>query len=406
MTYYNEIDPFAAQWLANLAEAGEITGGEIDTRSIKEIQPGQLMGHTRAHFFAGIGGWDLALRLAGWPADRPVWTGSCPCQPYSAAGKQLGDEDPRNLWPDFRELIREYKPPTVFGEQVASKDGRLWLAGVRSDLEAMGYSVGAADLCAAGIGAPHIRQRLYWVADLGSGRGGCKDRAYGIRRMADAEDADGRTGERGPEAGTREEGIRRGRSRLGCADGWMADYDGYGLNRREEASTRSRESGERPPDDDRAPDRLANSAGERLAIGGDVGSHEGKELQTAERTSDPCGPGLEGLGNPETGGRGIGGDAALARDGGHVIGPGWSGFGIVACRDGLSRRFEPGSFPLAYGVPRGMGRVLPGISGMARSASRNRTGRLKGYGNAIVPGLAAEFIMAFLEATNPGEECA
>jgi DNA (cytosine-5)-methyltransferase 1 len=57
----------------------------------------------------------------------------------------------------------------VFGEQVTSKDGRAWLAGVRSDLEALGYAVGASDLCAAGVASPHIRQRLYWVADADGG---------------------------------------------------------------------------------------------------------------------------------------------------------------------------------------------------------------------------------------------
>ncbi len=161
--YYNEFDPTAAEWLRNLMAAGEITQGEIDARSIKEVSCGDVP--DRAHFFAGIGGWEEALRLAGWDPARPVWTGSCPCQPFSGAGKKKGTADARHLWPDFRELIRIGRPPTVFGEQVASKDGRLWLAGVRADLEGMGYRFGAADLCAAGLGAPHIRQRLFWVAD-------------------------------------------------------------------------------------------------------------------------------------------------------------------------------------------------------------------------------------------------
>src|SRR5690606_40978082 len=65
-------------------------------------------------------------------------------------------------------IFDQCRPPIIFGEQVASKDGRLWLTGVRSDLEALGYAVGAADLCAAGVGAPHIRQRLYWLADANS----------------------------------------------------------------------------------------------------------------------------------------------------------------------------------------------------------------------------------------------
>ena len=165
MNYYNEIDPFAAQWLRNLIEAGLIPKGYVDERSIVEVDPESLRAYTQCHFFAGIGGWAYALQLAGWPEDRPVWTGSCPCQPFSVAGKGAGEGDSRHLWPAFRRLISEYRPSVCFGEQVASKDGRLWLAGVRVDLEELGYAVGAADLCAAGCGAPHIRQRLYWVAN-------------------------------------------------------------------------------------------------------------------------------------------------------------------------------------------------------------------------------------------------
>lgn len=162
MTFYNENDPQAAAWLRALQEAGELPKGVVDERSIIDLR-GADCGPT-SHFFSGLGGWPYALRLAGWPDDTPVWTGSCPCQPFSQAGKRRGALDERHLWPVFRQLIAECRPPIVFGEQVASKDGRVWLAGVRADLEAMGYAVGAADLCAAGVGAPHIRQRLYWVA--------------------------------------------------------------------------------------------------------------------------------------------------------------------------------------------------------------------------------------------------
>jgi DNA (cytosine-5)-methyltransferase 1 len=165
--YYNEIEPFAAQWLRNLIAAGHIAAGDVDERSIIDVQPEDLKGYAQCHFFAGIGGWSLALRLAGWPDECPVWTGSCPCQPFSSAGQRKGHADERHLWPAFHRLISECAPAIVFGEQVASADGREWLAGIRADLEALGYACGAADLCAAGVGAPHIRQRLFWVADAG-----------------------------------------------------------------------------------------------------------------------------------------------------------------------------------------------------------------------------------------------
>jgi len=165
MNYYNEFDPHAAAWLRELITQKLIPNGHVDTRSIAEVSPSDLDGYVQCHFFAGIAGWSLALQLAGWPEDRPVWTGSCPCQPFSTAGKGLGTADERHLWPVFAELIRAYKPPTVFGEQVASKAGREWLSGVFADLEGMGYQRAGADLCAAGVGAPHIRQRVYWVAN-------------------------------------------------------------------------------------------------------------------------------------------------------------------------------------------------------------------------------------------------
>ena len=162
--YYNENDTRMCAWLRKLMADGLIPVGDVDERSIEVVKAAELIGYDQCHFFAGIGGWPYALELAGW-GDRPVWTGSCPCQPFSQAGKRKGAKDSRHLWPAFRRLISERHPPAVFGEQVASKDGRNWLAGVRADLEALGYAVGGADLCAAGVGAPHIRQRLYWVAD-------------------------------------------------------------------------------------------------------------------------------------------------------------------------------------------------------------------------------------------------
>ncbi len=164
INYYNENDPKAAAWLRELIKDGHIANGIVDERSIEDVRPNDLTEFTQCHFFAGIGGWSYALRLAGWPDSRPVWTGSCPCQPFSAAGQKGGTEDKRHLWPDFFRLIRERRPPVVFGEQVASKDGLAWLDIVSADLESADYAVGAADLCAAGVQAPHIRQRLWFVA--------------------------------------------------------------------------------------------------------------------------------------------------------------------------------------------------------------------------------------------------
>ncbi len=162
--YYNEIDHFAAEWLRQLIKAGHIAPGDVDERSIEDVTPNDLADYQQCHFFAGIGGWSYALRLAGWPDDLPVWTGSVPCQPFSAAGKRGGVADERHLWPAFYWLIRQCRPAVIFGEQVASKAGLEWWDVVATDLENAAYACAAADIPAAGVGAPHIRQRLYWFA--------------------------------------------------------------------------------------------------------------------------------------------------------------------------------------------------------------------------------------------------
>jgi DNA (cytosine-5)-methyltransferase 1 len=161
--YYNEIEPYAAEWLRNLILCELIADGDVDTRSIEDVRPVDLAGYTQCHFFAGVGVWSYALRGAGWPDDRPAWTGSCPCQPFSAAGEGRGFDDERHLWPHFHYLIEQCRPPVVIGEQVASKDAEPWVDLVHTDLEAVGYAFGAVPFPAAGVGAPHIRDRLYWV---------------------------------------------------------------------------------------------------------------------------------------------------------------------------------------------------------------------------------------------------
>ena len=162
--YYNEIDPFASEWLRNLIRAGAIMEGEVDERDIREVSPADVAAFEQVHCFAGIGGWAHALSLAEWPRGRAVWTGSCPCQPLSIAGKRAGFADERHLWPEWFRLICECHPPTIFGEQVGSKIALEWLDLVCADLEGAGYAIGTADLPAGGVGAPHIRQRLWIVA--------------------------------------------------------------------------------------------------------------------------------------------------------------------------------------------------------------------------------------------------
>lgn len=168
--YYNENEPFKIAKLKKLISAGLIADGEVDGRGIQEVQPEDIRGFKQCHFFAGVGVWSFALRRAGWSDEHPVWTGSCPCKSFSKSGRREGFSDRHHLWPEWLRLIREHHPHVLFGEQVADKDGLAWLDVVSAELEAEDYAIGATDLCAAGFGAPHIRQRLYFVArSLGMG---------------------------------------------------------------------------------------------------------------------------------------------------------------------------------------------------------------------------------------------
>ena len=300
--YYNEIEPYAAQWLRNLIKAGHIADGEVDTRSIVDVTPDDIRGFTQAHFFAGIGGWSHALRLAGWPDDRPIWTGSCPCQPFSVAGKGAGVDDPRHLWPHFHRLITAVRPPVLMGEQVAAAVRKGWLDGVFDDLESVGYVCRAAVVPACAVDAPHRRDRLWFVADDDSKR-------------TELFELEQRTALRTQEWGG--DGVSR-HSPLGP----LADASVIGREERERAYRQQ-----------------------------DTGS---------------CGKG--GL------------DAA--RDGSF-----WSDHIWLTGSDGKARRVKPGISLLAHGIP-------------------NRVGKLRAYGNAIVPPLAAQVIGAYLDAEKPYGGCA
>ncbi|EDL6700734.1 DNA cytosine methyltransferase [Salmonella enterica] len=162
--YYNEIDPFAAARLRVHMAAGRIMPGVVDERSIEDVRPDDLRGFVQVHFFAGVGIWSYALRRVVWEDSREVWTGSCPCQPFSAAGKGKGFADERHLWPPMHWLLGPRRPVVIFGEQSASAHANDWIDLVQADMEAMGYAFGACAFPAASVGAPNIRDRTYWVA--------------------------------------------------------------------------------------------------------------------------------------------------------------------------------------------------------------------------------------------------
>lgn len=159
---------------------------------------------THGSLFSGIGGFDLAAEMMGWEnlfhcewnpfgqrvlhhywpnaeqftditksdftkyANRiDVLTGGFPCQPYSLAGKRKGKDDERHLWPEMLRAIREIQPRWVVGENVfglVNWNGWLVFHEVQADLEAEGYEVFPYVLPAAGINAPHRRDRIFFVA--------------------------------------------------------------------------------------------------------------------------------------------------------------------------------------------------------------------------------------------------
>ncbi|EMC1557866.1 DNA cytosine methyltransferase [Klebsiella pneumoniae] len=349
--YYNEIDPFAAQWLRNLIAAGHIAPGEVDERSIEDVTPDDLRGFTQCHFFAGIGVWSHSLRLAGWPDDRPVWTGSCPCQPFSPAGKGDGFADERHLWPQFFHLISERRPQHVFGEQVAAGNANVWFDLVQADLEGMGYAFGLVPFTSAGIGAPHIRERAYWVAESAGEQ--CQKLLPGLAQGVGAE------GSRSPAKST---GL--------CSVGSLDNADKPGLEghfRDDGAAGRERPTG--PAAAPGVHDGMANTTGQLHHECND-GANEFGRSRDAEQNR-------------------LGGEPVRALE----VNGFWRDADWLLCRDGKWRPVEPGTFPLVDGAAARMGRVEPGV---ARVASSNRVGRLKGYGNAINAQAAAAFVRAYM----------
>jgi DNA (cytosine-5)-methyltransferase 1 len=400
MNYYNDFDKKACAWLRELIKAGLIPDGVVDERSITDVTADDLRGFTQCHFFAGIGGWAVALQIAGWPEDKPVWTGSCPCQPFSTAGKGNGKSDERHLWPAFARLIAECRPPVVFGEQVESAIKHGWIDDLQADMEREDYAVGFAVLGAHSVGAPHIRQRLYWVADSNSKQTVATDqrRFYtkslcnsDFIRMADSSkpglerfsvDGDGSDKSRRElqeSIGSVAEGCEF--SRVANAD--QQQWNGSGITRKGGGlqSSDSNNAGRmgNPQSDGRnawrpEPGRPLCSSGTgctcRMENTSCLGWRGGN---TSLSGGCECSQQIEGHSDM--------GELAGIRDTRPCqTNSIWATPDWLYCRDGKWRSVESGTFPLADGVP-------------------GRVGLLRGYGNAIVPQVAAEFIGAFMEAS-------
>lgn len=439
---YNEIDEYAADWLERLIKANLIAPGIVDRRSIEDLRGDDLRGFRQVHFFAGIGVWSYALRCAGISDDTPLWTGSCPCQPFSAAGKGGGVDDERHLWPALLHLFREQRPVRFLGEQVASKDGLGWLDLVQTDLEAENYTIGALDTCSAGSGAPHIRQRLRI--------GACDIGALGLGDSASFGRQRGRSGEKSAQPGQVERSgglctvgrlenayrpVAQFAPRQGAGPGQAESPRSYNqFDRRSYLGRMDHhhhqrleglggghcaEIGQR-----QGPLRSASEAGEfgwladcdlfEQREGGEPGneSSEGVWSQPSgcgnrggladdccPRIRD-CGPGADAgtTGTVESQGvqrqrlrNDTRDDGDLRINGQSAAGPTngfWRDVDWLHCRDGKWRPVEPGTFPLVDGAAFRVG------SGSAFEG-KSRQGMLKAYGNAVDAEATVDFVQAY-----------
>ena len=403
-TFFNEFEAFPAQWIRNYFN-NEVT---VDERSIHEINPDELVGFQRVHLFAGVAGWEIALRQAGWPTDVPVWSGSCPCQPFSAAGLGKGTADDRHLWPEFFRLIAACRPPHIFGEQVGGKKvtGKLftprawerlepedrraadeagseaWFRHVQADLERVGYVVGHCVIPACGVGAAHLRQRLYWYARYmgdprGAGLAGRQEQS--TREKLSTTERAGRLSDRQPSKVLNNVQVQLADSKM---------YMQRSLNRQPRKSVRQEEQAGGRGLSDGLADLQRNEKYEE--------QQGPEETQGGRSANEPCGCSLADRPGPTNGF--------------------WRTVDWIFCRDDKWRPVEPGSSPLAHGVPFGTSKIRAGLAFLGygpkdfqrvirkskeilSEARGSRNGQLSGYGNAIVVPQATEFIKACLEET-------
>ena len=412
--YYNDVDPFCAAWLRELIKRRLIPDGEVDERSIVDVRSDDLRGFGQCHFFAGISGWGLAGIIAGVDGWPDWWSASAPCPPFSVAGKKLfcpecasGNlvwcprragfaicadcrhawfADGRHLWPEVWRLVAERRPSRIVGEQVASRQALdAWFPGVRGSLEICGYAVGAANLPACSVNAPHLRERLFWCA-----------------AMADANSE--RTHARGGDDQT----ARHGHSAdaAGCADDGMADAESLGRGRRQDDENRGRGQLASADSDARgvAQGDAFGSGLERQRGHVDDGREPGRDREGAAESTAATGAGVE---HAEGDRRGKGRSEHELWNGRSTVASaiGWDDAAWFTGADGKTRRVPRSLEPRVRGlVARLSAGMDPGWFGsgaetvpLLAQGVTNRIGLLRGYGNAIVPAVAAEFIKAVME---------
>jgi len=391
--YYSDNDPKICAWVKELISAKLVPDGDVDCRSIEEIKPDEIKNFAQHHFFCGILGWPLALRLAGWPADRPVWTASLPCQSFSKAGQRRGFKDARGqLWFPFFELVRQCRPECIFGEQVAEAIRFGWLDRVQTDLEKEGYACGAVVLGAHSVSAPHIRPRLFWVAVSSSARrSGRQDAGASVGHESQGPrsiepERNGDVGRLVLANGARRE---QGQPSAETSGHGGAAEPASGSGGLAESGRAGDERGMRPAEAHEASGAAQGKARERERRRTDFGGG-GESGGLADNSSTRLEePHIESARQER---------ASAERDGANF----WNDFDIIPCADGKARRVPKSGFQL--GLDDGLSADLDAgwrqsdgsIHPLAKGV-KNRVALLRGTGNSIVPHLAAEFIRAFME---------
>jgi DNA (cytosine-5)-methyltransferase 1 len=364
---YNENDPAAAHVLRHMIKEGVIAYGHVNEKSIKDLTPDDVKDYCQVHLFAGGGFWSVAARLAGWPDDEPLWSASFPCQPFSAAGKGGGINDPRHLWPDGLRLIRAARPPVIMGEQVAGKAGYGWFDGISADLARENYASRSVDFPACSVNAPHQRNRQYWVA---------------VNELVD-------TARVGWREGITEPVVRGGRSAVTSTDAPELDLLGHRIVAGLEGQRRNVDEVRRP---DQGRSIAASDGGlyadterARLFPASQSGIYSGEESARSRNVEFERHDASHSSILPDANVAFVQGQSPTGEqpvnqpDAGLYAGNYWSDFEWIDCHDGKTRRTKPGLRFLVNGLP---GRV-----------DLWRIG-----GNAIVPQAAKEVIASFIDA--------
>ncbi len=288
-----------------------------------------------------------------------IITGGYPCQPFSAAGKRLGEKDPRHLWPYIREHIYTIQPARVFLENVEGHIS-MGLSSVISDLEEDGYGATWGIFSAREVGAPHQRKRVYIMADCNGVRcdwgtlsNGDSERPMEVEALEGSEqplvrsEAEGCSGDSGGSMGYSEH------------DGSLATTERGSI---EEASTDNKERKESSCESEGA--SQSRSSG---------------DLQAGKLADTRCSASSEGQQQTELRPTGVSESSTST----------WQGSGSRADEKRQAWPAGAGSFQYEWEEPRTVWKTKPELGGTVDGLA-DRVDRIRLLGNGVVPQTAAK----------------